>query len=439
MARLPLAAALALLLTGPAAAQDIDLAADPVRPGPFATAGAGSHPGRSGPLTPEELALARVAWRYFENNTQAATGLANAAHDYPSTSLWDVASYFGAVHAANRLGLIPPAEAEARLLKAAETLAGLKLSSGGCPNKVYNTLTAAPVTYKNEPGDIGCSALDIGRLLIWMRIVEERYPATAPAIRRAVAGWGLDRLVRDGEMYGIGFDAEQKPIPLQEGRLGYEEYAAKGFRLWGHATPRASAPEPYGTVRLYGVAIPYDSRDPRVLGAHNYVVTESYALDGIEFGWDEPEDRSSGPFVHSAGWMARAAQHIYAAQERRFAATGILTARTEHQLKEAPYFVYDTLFSDGLPWATITDQGESVPQFAAVALKGALGLWALFDTPYTARLFDTAKAAYDPERGFYEGVFEQGGGVIREFTANNNGIILETLLYKVAGKLIEAP
>jgi hypothetical protein len=44
--------------------------------------------------------------------------------------------------------------------------------------------------------------------------------------------------------------------------------------------------------------------------------------------------------------------------------------------------------------------------------------------------------AFDPEKGWYEGVFENGNGSIKQFTANNNGIILETLLYKRDGKLL---
>jgi hypothetical protein len=235
-------------------------------------------------------------------------------------------------------------------------------------------------------------------------------------------------------MFGAAVGPKGETQRLQEGRLGYEQYAAKGFQIWGHDVSVAARPEPYAIVRLYGVAIPYDSRDPRVLGAHNYVVTEAYALDGIEFGWNHPGDPAPDPFVHSDGSMAATAQHVYDAQQRRFEQTGILTARTEHQLASDPYFVYDTVFSDGRPWATITDTGRFVPEFAAVALKGALGLWALWKTAYTDRLFQHIKDASDPARGLYEGIFEKGGN-IEAFTANNNGIILDTLLYKRSGRI----
>jgi hypothetical protein len=71
-----------------------------------------------------------------------------------------------------------------------------------------------------------------------------------------------------------------------------------------------------------------------------------------------------------------------------------------------------------------------------VAVKGALGLWAIWETEYTDLLFSTIAGLYDPQKGFYEGVYENGAGVIKTFTANNNGMMLEALLYKVQGKLL---
>jgi len=224
---------------------------------------------------------------------------------------------------------------------------------------------------------------------------------------------------------------------LQEGRLGYEEYAAKGFQLWGFNTDLASRAEPYGVVPILGVLVPYDTRDPRDLGAHNYVVSENYILDGIEMNWDLPSDKTSNDFVHTDKVVTDFAQRIFQVQENRYKQTGILTARTEHQLAAAPYFVYDTIYSDGYPWNTITEDGKFVPEHAAVSLKAALGLWALSKTEYSQLLFDTVSDLYDPERGFYEGRYEKDGGVIGTYTANNNGIILESLLYKVQGKLLK--
>ncbi|TKB53008.1 DUF3131 domain-containing protein [Ferrimonas aestuarii] len=393
---------------------------------------------RRGPLTEREMAMARVAWKYFENNYQPSTGLVNAVDGYPSTTLWDTASYLGGMVVARELGIVGKREFDDRMVRMIKTLNTLDLYRGEVPNKAYNTMTAAKVDYGNNPGEIGYSALDLGRFLIWMWIIKERYPEHAPGIDAAILRWNFCHMIDDhGMMFGaMGSDGEPTQY-LQEGRLGYEEYAAKGFQLWGFHTERASKPEPYEFMNIYGIDIPYDSRDPRELSAHSYVVTESYALDGIEFAWDHPWDTQTEREDFSHLWMADFAQRVYAVQEARYLDTGIITARTEHQLDQPPYFVYDTVYTDGYSWNTISEKGEYMPQFAAVSIKGAIGLWVLWDTPYTDILFEHIADLYNPEKGFYEGIYENGTGLINTYTSNNNGILLEALGYKAFGKLAE--
>jgi hypothetical protein len=166
------------------------------------------------------------------------------------------------------------------------------------------------------------------------------------------------------------------------------------------------------------------------------VVSESYILYGMELNWDKPLDRSADDNQHSLSWMKDFADRIYTVQEARFRHIGILTARTEHQLAGDPYFVYDTIYSDGYPWNTITETGRYVPEVAAVSGKAAMGLWVLWPGSYTDRLFAVVQSLAS-ERGFYEGQFESGGKPIPTYTANNNGIILEALLYKEQGKLLK--
>lgn len=387
---------------------------------------------RNGELTEAEMEMARNAWRYFEANWQSDTGFTNAVNAYPSTTLWDTGSYIAAVISAEGLGLIEEQERHDRLDQLLGSLEHLELFRAECPNKVYHTETAFPTDYANQPGEIGCSALDIARLMVWLKVIEQRYPEFQTEVRRTLRRWNWCSIVTEaGVLQGTAVGEDGATLYLQEGRLGYEEYGAAAFALWGFNVEAAYDPEPYDTIWLYGVEVPYDSRDPRMLGAHNYVVTESYALLGIEFGFGDP----AGDDIPA--WIARAAQNIYEAQVRRHEATGILTARTEHQLLEAPYFVYDTIFSDGRPWATITDTGEWVPQHSAVALKGALGLWGLWETDYTDQLFEHIAPQFDPELGYVEGIYENGSGSIQQYTANNNGIMLETLYFKLNGPILE--
>lgn len=399
--------------------------------------GRGSHPGRNGPLTDAEMNIARMAWKYFENNYQPKTGLVNAVNNYPSTTMWDTASYLGGLVAAYELGLIDKSVRDKRLIALLKTFNSIELFQNEIPNKAYHTKTAEKVNYANKPGEIGFSALDLGRLLIWFKIIKERYPQHANAIDRAVLRWKFCNVVdHRGIMFGAYVDKKKKVHYVQEGRLGYEEYAAKGFQLWGFNTEMASQPEPFSVIPVYGIELPYDTRDPRKLKAHNYVVTESYALDAMELNWDHANDRGTDDRSHSDTVTADFGDRIYFAQVARYCSTGVLTARTEHQLDGAPYFVYDTIYTDGYPWNTITESGKYVPEFAAVALKGALSMWAVWDTEYTDLLYDMVAGLYDPKKGYYEGLYENGKGVINTFTANNNGIILEALLYKVQGKLL---
>ncbi|RRZ92241.1 DUF3131 domain-containing protein [Erwinia sp. 198] len=392
---------------------------------------------RHGELTPREMNVAKNAWAYFVANYQPTTGLVNAVNKYPSTTMWDSASYLAALTAARELGIIDKAEFDRRFLQFMATINKLALFQNQVPNKVYNTITGQKVNYLNKPGEIGFSAIDIGRMLLWMKIIKERYPEHANNIDNVVLGWDFTHVVDDcGTLYGAYMNKDKQTQYVQEGRLGYEEYAAAGYQLWGFTTCQASRPEPYALADIYCVLVPYDSRDPRLTNQHNYVVTESYLLHGLEMGWDNSDDRENSPNNFSHPWMKNFADRVYQAQENRYMITGTLTARSEHQLDKAPYFVYDTVYSDGYNWNTITDKGQYVPNVAAVSLKAALGMWVLWDSPYTDRLLDSIENAQEQGKGYYEGLYENGDGPIKEFTANNNGIMLEALLFKKEGKLL---
>jgi hypothetical protein len=393
---------------------------------------------RRGFLTDREMRAAKVAWHYFEKFTQETTGMANSVGNYPSTTLWDTASYIAGLVAAYELCLIEKPEFDRRITLLLTTIKSLELFRKELPNKVYHTKTGAKVDYTNKPGEIGFSALDIGRFLVWMRICKNRYPYLANTIDSVLLKWDFKNAVSDdGLLFGAYVDKKTgETVYAQEGRLGYEEYAAKGFALWGFRPLLAHRAEPFLTASIFGVQVPYDGRDPRVFHSQNYVVTESYLQDGLELGFDLPHDDSSPDWVNSDGWRAEFADRIYQVQENRWRQTGFMTARSEHNVKGPPYFTYDTIFSDGYPWNTVTPRGDYVPDHAAVSAKAALGLWALWETDYTQVLFDAVIELYDPENGMYEGLYERGQGRVAIFTANNNGIILTALLHKVQGTIL---
>jgi hypothetical protein len=436
------AALLLLLISGAAGSPQAQTSE--AAPAPISAGGAGPHvrpyKSRRGPLTEQEMGIARQAWGYFASFTQEKTGLANSVGRYPSTTLWDTASYISGAVAAHELGLIRKDEFDRRMFKLLGTVRNLKLFRGELPNKVYQTETGEMVDYANKPGEVGFSALDIGRFLVWLRILKHRYPYLGNSIDGVLLRWNFSRVVdQDGTLRGARLGKNGEVVYVQEGRLGYEEYAAKGFMLWGFTPTAARQVAPLGVFPICGVDVPFDARDPRVFQAQNYVVTEGYVLDGIELGWDLPGDHESDDATHTDGWRAEFADRIYKAQECRYETTGYMTARSEHNVQGGPFFVYDTIFASGYPWNTVTPRGDYSPDYAAIATKAAFSMWVLWDTPYTDILYEAVSGLFEPKSGYYEGLYENGSGPITTFTANNNGILLAALLYKAQGKLLTPP
>ncbi|MBU0654780.1 MAG: DUF3131 domain-containing protein [Gammaproteobacteria bacterium] len=378
------------------------------------------------PLTTQELEWAHTAWKYFQNNTIPATGLVNSVDNYNASTLWDTSSYLMAVISAQRLGIIDQTEFDARIFKVLDTLAKLPLFEGKLPNKSYNTISLQMVDYTNQPSEkgIGWSAIDIGRVLVPFNVLAWNYPQHTAAVKRVLASWNTSPMLVEGVLHGAAVNDAGATQYLQEGRLGYEEYAAKSFNLMGLDVSNSLRYTDFlKFVDIDGVSVGTDSRDPQQYDAHNYVVSEPYILDGIEFGWDH--------ISQELAWR------VYKAQEKRFADTGILTAVSEDNIDQPPHFVYNTVFTDGKVWNAITETGEDASQFKTLSTKAAFGWHALYETDYTRKLVEKAATLADPARGWYSGLYEVSGEPNKAITANTNGIMLETLAYKQSGKLMK--
>jgi hypothetical protein len=171
-----------------------------------------------------------------------------------------------------------------------------------------------------------------------------------------------------------------------------------------------------------GIQVGTDVRDNIRFGANNAIVSEPYILDGIEFGFDQTSQELA--------WR------VYQAQEARFQQEGILTAVSEDNIDEAPYFIYNTVFSNGKAWNTLSEDGREWPEFKSISTKAVFGWHALYNTPYTKTLLDSMANANDPKLGWFSGIYEKDMRVNKALTANTNGIILESLAYKAFGRLI---
>ncbi|MDK9776030.1 MULTISPECIES: DUF3131 domain-containing protein [Vibrio] len=378
-------------------------------------------------LTEEEYEWANVAWQYFDNNYQENTGLVNSVDGYPSTTMWDTASYLLGLIAAEKLNIVTDDVFNLRMDKALTTLARLPLVDGQLPNKAYNTQTLQMVDYANNPKDngIGWSAIDIGRVLVPLNIMIWQYPQFNKQVNDVLNHWKVSAMIKDGYLFGARPTNNDGLMELvQEGRIGYEEYASKSLALMGRDVFNSMKYIDYlELIDVYGIEIPTDKRDPAEYHAHNYVVSESYILDGLEFG----ADSVSKVFAH----------RVYEAQERRYEDTGILTAVSEDNVDEAPYFVYNTVFSDGKKWNAISDDGKDQSHLKTLSTKAAFGWYALYESEYTDLLIAEASQLYSDDKGWYSGRYESDGRVNKAITANTNGIVLESLAYIENGPLLK--
>ncbi len=376
-------------------------------------------------LTAEEFEYAKIAWQYFESNTNPQTGLVNSVDQYPASTLWDTSSYLLGLISAQRLGIVDREEFDTRMSQVLETLAGLPLFDDRLPNKSYSTSDGAMVTYDNSISErgIGWSAIDIGRVLVPFHVLAWHYPEFTGSVSEILKQWELSAIIDDAQMMGAAVDDSGNTLYLQEGRLGYEEYAAKSLALTGMDLSFALDYEAYlEFVEVSNVRVGTDLRTPDKFDALNMVVSEPYVLDGLEFGWDR--------------YSRSLALAVYKAQEARYEETGILTAVSEDNIDQAPYFVYNTVYAAGKPWNAVTESGEDASEFRSVSTKAVFGLHVLYDTPYTEKLLDLIKTNYDPKKGWYSGIYEASGETNTAITANTNGIILESLHYLQFGPML---
>ncbi|MGQ4646124.1 DUF3131 domain-containing protein [Lyngbya aestuarii] len=299
----------------------------------------------------------------------------------------------------------------------------MELFEDALPNKVYNTATGEMVDYGNNPIErgIGWSALDIGRILAAFHVIRTCHPQYGDWLKGIVDRWDVARSLQDEKLYGATVLPDGNTLLVQEGRLGYEEYAVRGYELWGFTAPKAVSFEPFKFVEINGVQIPVDTRQYQETNANNYVVSESYILDGIEFGFQ--------------GDIADYAARILEVQKRRYDQTGQLTAVTEDNLDQAPYFLYNTIYANGVAWAAITENNELHPELRSISTKAAFGWRYLYpENDYGQKLFEAVKDLRSPDGGgFFAGLYEETNQANKALTGNTNGLILEILYYKARG------
>jgi len=376
-------------------------------------------------LTNQDMEIGKIAWRYFENNYIPETGFVNSVDKYPGTTLWDVTSYLHALTSAYEIGIIDTTEFDKKLTKILSSMSTLQLFNNKLPNKSYNTYNLAMIDYENHPTQegIGWSAMDIGRFFSFSYRLMKDYPEYFPLMKKIISRWHIEEIIEDATLHGIGFNFKDKRMmKVQEGKLGYEEYVAKGYDLMGFDVSEALKYTDFiKFVKILGIEIATDTREVKYFPAYNYILSEPYILDGLEYGWD----------INSK----ELAYRIYKVQKRRSEKTNKLIAVSEGHLDTFPYFVYNTIYTNKEKWVCLSSDGEKTDEMKTFSTKAAFAWHTLFDDDYSKKIYEKAITLNDKNKGFYSGYYQNTGKINYALTANTNGIILESLRYKLMGPI----
>jgi Protein of unknown function (DUF3131) len=378
--------------------------------------------------TPEQqrallLKSARTAWRFVSTNV-AASGFVGATDAYPYATVWDLASTLAATYSARELGLITPAQYRTAMDRALGSLHTMPRYDSTAFNKMYAVGSARMVDRKERVSrdGYGWSALDHGRMLVWLRIVgtDTAYTARTQAI---VARLRLDRLIVDGYLRGQDLNPRWgQPLIARnrvygEGRIGYEQYAAEGYALWGARAPMAlDFAANARPVDLLGHTILADVRGTDAL------TSEPFIMMGLELGWKTPHWRSLS-------------LSMLAAQEAHSRATSRITLVSEDAVNDPPwYFYYYLLYRDGKPFIVTSPLGHVSPNFPRwVSTKAAFGYHALAPGDFTWRALQAVQPSGASGGGWTAGVYEGSLRPTRSFNLNTAAVVLESAAYVLRG------
>ncbi|VFQ42957.1 protein of unknown function duf3131 [Desulfoluna butyratoxydans] len=365
-------------------------------------------------FTAEELEISRTAWRYVVENYQTNTGLVNSVHNYPYATLWDLGSTLAAFACAMQLGIIGPAEGKEKITRFLETLQVVELYNNELPNREYMTRTGEMTDLGSRPSSVGSgwSALDIGRLLIWLKITAAWYPDFAPMVDKVLDRWTFDRLVQYRELNGMLFNGEKEWL-RQEGRLGYEQYAATGVALFDLDVRKALDYKETDTVTILEKKVLHDTRNKA------FFTSDPFVMAAMELG---PIDDTFSDLTRK----------VYDIQRRRWLKSEEVTAVNEDAVNKAPWFVYNNVYYEGTPWACVTHDGAPADAFFSLSTKAALGWSVLFDDAYATALRQAVVGLKHPRYGFYAGRYPDGT-INTSRNINTNAVILEAMLYMKRG------
>ncbi|MEZ9593530.1 DUF3131 domain-containing protein [Shewanella sp. 10N.261.52.F9] len=365
-------------------------------------------------LNRHDRLLINKAKRYFDKNWNETTGLIDSVQGYSHATMWDVASGIAGLLALEALEMSSQQSTHFRLEKMLNTLIKLPLYKNILPNRQYNTRTALPsgrMSQTSSNGN-GWSALDLGRLYIWLEILKRHKPYLIEKINQVQNKWQLERATKQGNLYGTKLTAQREYF-RQEGRLGYLQYAATGYRLAGLNVDTAFECYKLESIDLEGISLLIDQ------GNLPFFTLDPYVLYAIELGYQD------------SCWNQL--QQLYKLHKQHAATNNRLVAFAEDSLSKSPWFLYNNIIFQGSPWQSVSHSGKPINDKQTFSNKAAFAMSVLFDEPYSQQLADLVISNSARHTVIPTGLYANGK-TNTAYNINTNSLILVSLWYKSRNK-----
>jgi hypothetical protein len=360
---------------------------------------------------------AKTAWAFVDQGYVPETGLVKPSNTWPYPTIWDIGSSIGSYYAARGLGFITDEEYKQRTKRALETLAKARMYQDFAYGRNYDARTGELVGLDQKPSEdgTGYSSMDLGRLLVWLKIVS-RDPELAPLAQQVAVRLNAKQIIKGGYLQGEQITKEGH-FKYQEGRLGYEQYAATGFALWGMNADKALRMG-HNTRKTGVMGIPVWA-DKRKL---DRLTSEPFIMHGLELGL--------------SGEMRELAWQTLALQAKRYEQTGQITMASEDALNDKPhYFYYYCVYCSGKPFTiNVHKPGVELDEPRWMSSKAAFAWHAIAPSKYTWLAIRSVERAQQPGRGWATGVYEKTGKSTQVLSLNTAALILESALYYKTGQ-----
>ncbi len=395
------------------------------------------HSNRTGKLDDKEYKWAKIAWQYFDNNYNKNTGLVNGKNGYQIATLWNMSDNIMALMAAYDLKIISEHEFEGKLSNQLKFLSNMQLCSNLLPNRTYNTITGLMVDYSRNPGESGWDAVDIGRMLIVLKVLAQKHSQNNEFIDKIVLRWDLCSAVdSDGNLLSSS-KWNNSISAYQDGYIGTKEYISRGFQAWGYNVKKTAKFENFNKEIIFNKVLFVDGRDERLTKSINSLVSSHYLLDRIEFDNQNFGSNKEIDYLEIDDRYKIQTENIFKIQKMRFEIDKVLTARNTYQSNSEPYIIYNTIFGNGYSWNILDPNGKYLKNKALISTQSVFSMWVLWDDYYTDELMNFMKNAFDPLSGWYEGRYESSSSFETTIVCSTNAVILESLWFKTNGRLYE--